>query len=140
MLQEEGHLIKEQLAKPELEDFNASNGWLESFKKAHGIRKYWITGECEDVILVTVKTWLEKFPDILKDYETFYQWNMDELGLFYIFKKWKKSSEAHGYSRLCGSKSCSPVVIWQSQLPRCSRKLTVPTRPAVLHYFVNAKA
>ena len=29
-----------------------------------------------------------------------------------------------------GSKPSNSVVIWQSQLPRCLRKLPVPTRPA----------
>ena len=37
-------------------------------------------------------------------------------------------------------KSCNPVVIWQSQLQHCFRKLTVPTRPAGLHYFASAKS
>ena len=55
MLQEEVLLIKEQLAKPELEGFNASNGMLESFKKAYRIHDYWKSGEGEDVPLVTVK-------------------------------------------------------------------------------------
>ena len=83
MLQEEALLIKEQQAKLDLEGFNALNGWLESFKKGHGIRKYWISGEGENVPLVTVKkSWLERLPDGGKDYETCNQWNMDELGLF----------------------------------------------------------
>ena len=69
MLQKEALLIKEELAKPELEDFNASNRWLESFKKAHRICKYRISGEGKDVPLVTIKAWLEKLPDIVKDYE-----------------------------------------------------------------------
>ena len=63
MLQEEVLLIKEQQAKLDLEGFNALNGWLESFKKAHGICKYWISGEGENVPLVTVKSWLERLPD-----------------------------------------------------------------------------
>ena len=83
MLQEEALLIKEQLANPELEDFHASNGWLESFKKIHGIREYRICGEGDDVPIVTVNAWLERLPDIIKDYEPCNQWNMDELGLFF---------------------------------------------------------
>ena len=55
MLQEEVLWIKEQQEKPELEGFIASNGWLKSFKKAHGICKYQISREGEDVTLVTVK-------------------------------------------------------------------------------------
>ena len=81
VLQEEALLIKEQQAKLELEDFNALNGWLGSFRKAHGIRKYWISGKGENVALVTVKTWLERLLDGVKDYEPCNQWNLDELGL-----------------------------------------------------------
>ena len=81
MLQEEALLIKYQLAKRELEGFNISKGWLESFKEAHEIHEYWIKREGEDVLLVTVKTWLERLPGIVKDYEPCNQLNMDELGL-----------------------------------------------------------
>ena len=44
---------------------NASKEWLESFKKAHGILVYWISGEGEDVTLVIAKAWLERLPDIV---------------------------------------------------------------------------
>ena len=39
-----------------------------------------------------------------------------------------------------GSKPYNPVVIWWSQLSHRFRKLTVPNRPAGLHYFANAKS
>ena len=32
---------------------------------------------------MTVKVWLERLPDIVKDYEPRNQWNMDELRLFF---------------------------------------------------------
>ena len=64
MLQGEALLIKEQLAKSELDCFNASNGWVQSFKKAHGIRECWISGVGKDVSLVNFKAWLEELPDI----------------------------------------------------------------------------
>ena len=35
------------------------------------------------VLLLTVKAWLERLPDIIKDNEPCNQWNMDELGLFF---------------------------------------------------------
>ena len=69
MLQKEALLIKEQLENPELKGFHASNGWLEPFKKIHGIREDRICGEGDDVPIVTVKAWSERLPDIIKDYE-----------------------------------------------------------------------
>ena len=38
------------------------------------------------------------------------------------------------------SNPCNPIVIWQSQLPCCFRRLTVTTCPAWFHYFTNAKS
>ena len=38
------------------------------------------------------------------------------------------------------SKPCDPVVVLRRQLLRLFRKLTVPTHPAGLHYFANAKS
>ena len=156
MLQEEALLIKEQLANPALEGFHASYGWLESFKKIHGIREYRICGEGDDVPIVTVKAWLERLPDIIKDYESCNQWNMDELGLFFealldkgLVQK-KKSSKGGKKSKkrvtvavfvaVDGSKAYDPVVTWPSKVPHCFRKLISKTLPAGLHYFSNAKS
>ena len=90
MLQEESLLLKEQLEKLELEGFNALNGLLESFRKAHGIREYQISGEGVDVPLVTVKARLERLPDIVKNYEPCNQYKIDELGLFFETLKFRK--------------------------------------------------
>ena len=69
ILQEEALLNPLTLAKPKLEGFNALNGWLKSFKRVYGILEYRISGEGENVPLVTVKAWLERLPDIVKYYE-----------------------------------------------------------------------
>ena len=39
LLQEEAVKIKERLDKEEINDFTASNGWLESWKKTYGVRE-----------------------------------------------------------------------------------------------------
>ena len=103
-----------------------------------------------------VKAWLERVPNIAKDYEPCKQWNMDELGLFvatFLYKglvEKNKSSRGGKQSKkrmtiavfvaADSSKPCNPLAIWQNQLPRCFRKLTVPICPAGLHYFANAKS
>ena len=90
-----------------------------------------------------------------KDYEPCNQWNMDELRLYFeslrnkgLVEK-KKSSRGGKQSKkrvtiavfvaADGSKPCNPVVIYRSELSRFFRKLTLPTRPAGLSYFANAK-
>ena len=49
MLKEETMPIKERLDKDDLTSFTASNGWLEQFKLAFGIRETRITGEADDI-------------------------------------------------------------------------------------------
>ena len=106
--------------------------------------------------MVTVKAWLERLPDIIKDYEPCNQWNMDELGLFFEVlpdkglvqkkksskggKKSKKRMTVAVFVAADGSKPCDPVVIWRSKVPCCFRKLVSKTGPAGLNYFSNAKS
>ena len=53
---------------PELDEFPASNGWLESFKISYGIRETTIAGEAGDVTMTTVKAWMERLPELIRGY------------------------------------------------------------------------
>ena len=86
LIQEEALQIKERMveAAPELDGFLSSNGWLESFKMSYGIRgtTTTIAGEAGTVPITTVKTWMERLPELMKGYLPEDIVNMDELGLF----------------------------------------------------------
>ena len=56
MLQEEALKIKENLRGSSLDSLTASNGWLEKWKAAYGIREMRIIGEIDDVSVPTVKS------------------------------------------------------------------------------------
>ena len=49
MLQEEALKIRESLKDSSLDSFTDSNGWLEKWKAAYGIREARITGDADDV-------------------------------------------------------------------------------------------
>ena len=53
MLQEEALQIKESLKDSSLDGFTASNGWLEKWNAAYGIRETRITREAADVPIPT---------------------------------------------------------------------------------------
>ena len=65
MLQEEALKIKENLRGSSLDSLTASNGWLEKWKAAYGIREMRIIGEV-DVSIPTVKSWIERIPDLAR--------------------------------------------------------------------------
>ena len=66
MLQEEALKIKESLKDSLLDSFTASNGWLEKWTSAYGIRETRITGEANDVSIPTVKSWIERIPGLVR--------------------------------------------------------------------------
>ena len=82
-LQEEALKIKESLKDSSLDSFTASNGWLEKSKAAYGIRETLLTGEADNVSIDTVKSWIERIPELVRGYKLDDIWNMDELRPFF---------------------------------------------------------
>ena len=60
ILKGEAMNIKATPGKPELDDFRASEGWLQKRKLTHGIREKQISGESMDVSETTVESWMER--------------------------------------------------------------------------------
>ncbi|KAI4472174.1 hypothetical protein MML48_1g05654 [Holotrichia oblita] len=78
--QTQAKIIAKRLQK---NDFKASNGWLECFRKRHGISHKHICGEAKDVNNETVEEWKNKLQDIIKGYEPCDIANCDETGLLF---------------------------------------------------------
>ena len=57
LLQEKAMQIKKRLDKEELNDFTASNGWLESWMKTCEVRENRLCGEADDVSTTTIEAW-----------------------------------------------------------------------------------
>ena len=158
MLQEESLKIKESLNDSSLDSFTASNGWLEKWKSCYGIRETRITGEADDVSVSTVRSWIERLPELVKGYKLEDVWNMDELGLFFKLlpdkgliektksekggKKSKVRLTAAFFVNAAGQKVDEPVIIWKSKKPRCFRNMKNNdlSRPLGVYYFSNKKA
>ena len=64
-------------------DFKASNGWLESFKKRHYISQGLLSGERRDVDQTEASNFKSKLPEICLGYEPRDVFNTDESGCFY---------------------------------------------------------
>ena len=141
-----------------MDSFTASNVWLEKWKSCYGIRETRITGEADDVSISTVRSWIERLPELVKGYKLEDVWNMDELGLFFkllpdkglIEKTKSKNGGKKSKVRLtvaffvnaAGQKVDEPVIIWKSKKPRCFRNMKNNdlSRPLGVHYFSNKKA
>ena len=63
--------------------FSYSNGWLERFKKRHGILLHKVHGESNEVNLADVEKSREELRCIISEYELSDVYNMDGTGLFY---------------------------------------------------------
>ena len=66
-----------------VEDFKASNGWLDRWKKKHHLRKMTISDESGEVSGLTVDSWKERLPEIVQGYSSEDVWNLDETGFFW---------------------------------------------------------
>ncbi|GBN59142.1 Tigger transposable element-derived protein 4 [Araneus ventricosus] len=118
------------------DEFRGSNGWLEKFKKEHGIMAKEISGESKDVDDNDSENWItETLSKILKDYKPENTFNADETTLFFqclpqktfTFKKEKCFGGKQSNARLTvmlgvnvtGHQKLKPLVIGRSKNPRC---------------------
>ncbi|GBL85208.1 Tigger transposable element-derived protein 6 [Araneus ventricosus] len=128
------HKAKELADALGIENFSASNGWLDRFRIRNNITFRSLWGEEADVDPSLCEDWQERLPLLLAGYDDEDIFNMDETALFFRDLPNKsmiqKSEEARGgkipKERLnisfcvsaAGEKE-KPLVIWRCQRPRC---------------------
>jgi len=99
-----GDLIRESAMKiidrlyPDHPPFEFSNGWLETFKVRHGIKKHRRFGESGSVDMTTIAAALSGIRQVLDTYEWRDIYNMDESGLFYRMQVHTVSSKRYQMS------------------------------------------
>ncbi|KAM7281320.1 tigger transposable element-derived protein 4-like, partial [Ixodes scapularis] len=84
-----GPLLREQglalALRMGLVDFTASDGWIDKFKKRHGLVFKTVSGESAGVNTDVIESWQEtRLQEILRDYQPADIYNADECGL--VFK------------------------------------------------------
>lgn len=112
-----------------------SQGWLEKFKKRHGIRGFYLHGEGGAVDESIVEEARKISKTLLSEYSLSDIYNMDETGLFYRMsprralatelRKGRKKQKERVTLALCsnasGSDKMAPLLIGKSKNPRCFR-------------------
>ncbi|GBN63549.1 Tigger transposable element-derived protein 6 [Araneus ventricosus] len=118
------------------DEFRGSNGWIEKFKRRHGIMAKVISGKSKDVDDNDSENWItEALKKILKDYKPENLFNADETALIFqclpqktlTFKKEKCFGGKQIKARLIvmlganmtGHQNLKPLVIDRSKNPRC---------------------
>lgn len=133
-------------------DFAASNGWIDRFRKRHGIAYKTVCGEAASVNTQTVDDWKATLSATIEGYEPRDIYNADETGLFFRVQPSKslslKGEACHGGKcskdrltvLLCvnmdGSDKLKPWVIGKYQNPRCLKNI----RLLPCHYRSNRRA
>ena len=132
-------------ARFNIDGFKASNGWIEKFRRRHGISYSTTSGECSAVDQNIIEHWKSESPKKTEGYEDRDIFNADETGLFFNLLPDKtlnfSGQPCHGgkYSKerltvlLCANKDGSikvvPLVIGKSAKPRCFKNVkTLPTQ------------
>jgi hypothetical protein len=115
-----------------LNDFRASNGWLEAFRKHHDIQFCLLSGKSAGMDENVVNHWKQNLPNIIQGYDTRDIWNVDKTGLLWkgvpnrslVLQGKKCKAGKLAKERLTIALFCSatgekfkPLVISKSQMP-----------------------
>lgn len=144
---------KEVAEQLRYQNFNASSGWLERFKKRHNITFRTISGESASVNPNDVKEFGDKIADLLAGYDPKDIYNADETGLFFralpektfAFRGEKCSGGKMAKERvtvLCCANMAGDseklLVIGKAARPRSFGKINLNSLP--VHWRSNRKA
>lgn len=135
-----------------IDNFTASNGWIDRFKKRHNIVYNTVCGESRSVDGATVEDWKNRLPSLVQEYEPRNIFNADETGLFYNLLPSKtlsfRGESCHGgkhskqrltvllFTNCDGSEKLPPIVVGKALKPRCFK--SVKTLPTKYHANKNA--
>ena len=134
-------------------DFQASNRWLELFKKRNQLVGKSVCGESGSVDVDITRDWVEvKLPKIIEDYEENDIFNADESGVFFKAlpnknialknepctggKQSKERITILPFANMNGSEKETMIVTGKSANPQCFKNIK---RLPVTYYF-NKKA
>lgn len=135
---------KEVAEQLNYQNFNASSGWLERFKRRHNISFKTVSGESGSVNPAVVENFNSKLPSLLRGYNPRDIFNADETGLFYralpnktyAFKSEKCAGGKMAKDRLTilpcvnmAGESEKLLVIGKAARPRAFRKLNLNSLP-----------
>lgn len=150
LMREKARVIASRL---DIQDFTASNGWIDRFKKRHNVVYKAICGESKSVDLETVEHWKEtQLPEKIAGFDPKNVFNADETGLFFNVLPDKtfsyKGEKCHGgklskqritvllLANADGSEKFPLLVIGKAKKPRCFKNIKkLPTK-----YEANTKA
>lgn len=135
-----------------LEDFKASNSWIERFKSWYNLVHKRVRGEARSISPETVEAWKDTFPSIIENYSPNDIFNADERGVFFLLMPDKmldlKGEKCHGvkFSKerltvlLCcnvsGTGKLLPLVIIKAKSPQCFKNM----RTFLCKYTLNTQA
>ncbi len=149
------NLIKEKalrIAKElEIENFKASQGWLEKFKTRHGLKSRKSSGESYNADINSADNFLKLLKPKIEEYGPKNIYNEDETGLFYklIPSRSICKTAKNGYkilkdrvsvlfcSNMLGTDKRKPVVIGRHLKPRCFKEFS-PSN--LVDYEASSKA
>lgn len=135
------------------ENFGASAGWLEKFRRRHNISFKAISGEAASVDPADVASFVEKVPHLIRNFEARDIYNADETGLF--FRALPDKTFALKGEKCVGGKMAKErltvlhcvnlagekeklVVIGKAARPRAFKKISLNLLP--VNWYSNRKA